>query len=346
MRTRWSLLLVIGTAASAQTVDPFYADDYTLLDLGSVPGVPLPYGGLTFQVHDANLLLIGGSANQNNADIYEVRVSRDGNGSVSGFVCGSAQFFADANGNTGGIDGGLTYGPGDVLFYTTFNDNMVGQIKPGSTAPDRLISLTALGVLPSVGAMMIVPPDFAGAGRLKLGSYNSWRWYDAVLTPAGDGTYDITVNPAHITGTTGPEGIVYVKAGNPGFAADSVLVSEYGANRVSSFEIDANGDPIAATRRTFITDLVGAEGAAIDPVTGDFLFSTFGASARVIRVTGFDAFPACVSDLDGDDIVSLQDLAILLANFGGVGIGDLNGSCLVDLADLAILLADFGMNCP
>lgn len=336
----------VGAAASAQTIDPYYANDYTLTDLGNVPGVPIPYGGLTFQWYDSNLLLIGGSANNLNADIYEIRVSRDANGGVSGFVCGSARFFADAHGITGGIDGGLTYGPADVLFYTSYRDNLVGQILPGTTTPARLVELTHLGVLSSVGAMMIVPPDFAGAGRLKLASYNSWRWYDAELAPAGDGTYDITVTPGWITGTTGPEGIVYVKGGNPGFAVDSVLVSEYGAGRISAFEIDANGDPVAATRRTFISDLNGAEGAAIDRVTGDFLFTTYGASARLIRVTGFDAFPACVSDLNGDDIVSLQDLALLLGNFGGEGIGDLNGSCLVDLADLAILLGDFGTACP
>jgi hypothetical protein len=66
-----------------------------------------------------------------------------------------------------------------------------------------------------------------------------------------------------------------------------VLVSEYGAGRVSAFEVGADGDPILATRRDFVTGLSGAEGAFVDPLTGDFLFSTYGGGNRVIVVRGF-----------------------------------------------------------
>jgi predicted dienelactone hydrolase len=44
------------------------------------------------------------------------------------------------------------------------------------------------------------------------------------------------------------------------------------------------------------------------------------------------------ADLNGDGLVDGADLAILLSNFGGAGIGDLNGDGVVDGADLAILL--------
>ena len=43
---------------------------------------------------------------------------------------------------------------------------------------------------------------------------------------------------------------------------------------------------LTAPGENFITGLSGAEGAFIDPLTGDFLFSTFGGN-RVILVTGF-----------------------------------------------------------
>jgi hypothetical protein len=66
-----------------------------------------------------------------------------------------------------------------------------------------------------------------------------------------------------------------------------MLVSEYGAGQVAAYEVDANGDPIISTRRTFISNLSGADGAFIDPVTGDFLFSTFGSGDRVVVVSGF-----------------------------------------------------------
>jgi hypothetical protein len=66
-----------------------------------------------------------------------------------------------------------------------------------------------------------------------------------------------------------------------------MLVSEYSAGQVAAYAVDAHGDPIVSTRRTFIADLSGADGAYIDPVTGDFLFSTFGNGDRVVVVSGF-----------------------------------------------------------
>ena len=55
---------------------------------------------------------------------------------------------------------------------------------------------------------------------------------------------------------------------------------------------------------------------------------------------------SCPGDLNGDGIVDLADLGILLADFGCVAPGpcpgDLDGDGDTDLADLGILLADFG----
>jgi hypothetical protein len=68
-----------------------------------------------------------------------------------------------------------------------------------------------------------------------------------------------------------------------------MLVSEYSAGQVATYELDANGNPDPASRISFITGLTGAEGAAIDPLTGDFLFSTFGGGDRVVVVKGFAA---------------------------------------------------------
>lgn len=60
--------------------------------------------------------------------------------------------------------------------------------------------------------------------------------------------------------------------------------------------------------------------------------------------------PACLGDLDGDGLVALADLAIVLSNFGssgtaGYAMGDLDCDGDVDLADLAQLLANFGSAC-
>lgn len=58
----------------------------------------------------------------------------------------------------------------------------------------------------------------------------------------------------------------------------------------------------------------------------------------------------CAGDLNGDRVVNLTDLAILLAHFGTQdgatrGEGDLNGDHDVDLSDLASLLSVFGSMC-
>jgi hypothetical protein len=73
---------------------------------------------------------------------------------------------------------------------------------------------------------------------------------------------------------------------------DEMLVSDWSENSISVYNIDEAGNPIPNTRRLFVTDVNGPEGAAIDPLTGDFFFSTFApGNDRVIVVRGFAAPP-------------------------------------------------------
>jgi hypothetical protein len=141
-----------------------------------------------------------------------------------------------------------------------------------------------------------VPAGFGGEGKLKVVTYISGQFYDAAFTADGMGTYNIgpftqvDVDP----GTSGiqnliggPEGFVYIPAGNPLFPSNSMLIAEFASSLIGAYQVDADGNPIANTRRTFVSGLSGAEGAVIDPLTGDFLFSTFGGANEVIRVQGF-----------------------------------------------------------
>lgn len=287
-------LLAVLPSAQAITIDPFYAGSYSFTDLGSVPGLPTRYGGLTFL--DSDTILIGGAANGATGRIHTIDVVRGAGNHITGFT-GSAVAF----GNVGDYnDGGVTFGPGGVLFTSQWPVNKLGQTKPGSTDEDKVIDLAPLGVVASHAAINFVPAGFGGAGRVKLVSWAGGQWYDAALVPDGLGTFDLSgltqidldLGAAGIQVVPGgPEGFVYIAGGNPLFANNTMLISEYSANLVTAYDLDANGNPLVSTRRTFVSGLTGAEGAAIDPITGDFLFSTFGGSNQVIVVQGFNTPP-------------------------------------------------------
>lgn len=280
-----ALLAGASHHAAALTFGVDFAGDYTAASLGSITGLPTNYGGLVFKAGDPSTILIGGAANTANGGLYEVEVTRGAGNHITGL--GSATLIGPAPFN----DGGFAYGPGGVLFSSMWPVNMLQQYLPGSTSPDKTVDLTPLGVASSHSALNFVPTGFAGAGQLKGVSYIGGQFYTFGISPDGNGTFDITSATLETTIGGGPEGFVYIDGANAGFGTDSLLVSEYAAGRVGVYEIDANGNPVVASRRDFITDLTNAEGAAIDPLTGDFLFSTFGAGNEIFLVQGFIAPP-------------------------------------------------------
>src|SRR5262249_36590795 len=155
----------------------------------TVAGLPGHAGGLTFVPGDPSTLLIGGNADSPVAGVYSFKVTRDASKHVTGFT-GTPTLYSSAVGiGTAGIDGGLGFGPGGVLFYTSYPDNSLGEIKPASTlptTPDRQIALTPLGISGgSVGTLAFVPAGFPGAGHLKIAQFGGYgNWYDVVLGAA------------------------------------------------------------------------------------------------------------------------------------------------------------------
>jgi hypothetical protein len=345
------LSLCVGLASvsgQAQVIGEDFECAYRFVDLGTPPGVPSALGGLVFKAGDPDTLLIGGGANQPGAKVYAVPVVRDGDDRIVGFGAAST-VHADAP----NIDGALFYGPGGVLFFSRYSMNQCGQIKPGSTGMDKSVDLSGLGFSGSVGAMTLVPPGFQGAGRLKVLPYNSSIWHDATISADGAGTFDISAPTNSITLGGGPEGIVYVEDGATLFGAESVLISEYSTGRVTAYETDANGDPIPSTQRVFMTGLGGAEGGTRDPVTGDFLFSTFGGGDRVLVVRGFN--PDCTANYNRDCLVDILDFLDFFDDFaaceagpgpcGEVGNADFNGDTFVDILDFLDFFDAFGQGC-
>lgn len=289
-------MALIVSSAQASTIDPLYSGVYTAHDLGLVPGLNLPYGGLTLKHGDPNTLLIGGDANTAAGAIYSIGVTRDANKHITGFT-GVASLYAQGAYN----DGGLTYGPGGVLFAARWPVNQLGESQAGSTTTDKIIDFSAFGTFASgesLSAFNFVPAGIPGAGHMKLVTWVEGQWFDATLTPDGSGTYNLT-NVTNIPGSNlsgGPEGFIYVPAGSPLFPNPTLLVSEFSDDKIVAYDLDANGNPVVASRRVFMDNTTsvgfGPEGAFIDPVTGDFLFSDFVGDPtlnedKVIVVQGF-----------------------------------------------------------
>ncbi len=285
MRFQLTLLSILACTlvpAQAQTVASEFAANYTLTSLGTVPGLPGYYGGLTFENGNPNVLLIGGNANAASGSVYAVNVTRDGDGHITSF--GNATPVSTAP----YIDGGLAYAPDGSLFYTGYSSNLIGQILPGNSTPAVVTNVTTLGVGSSVGSLAFVPEGFGGAGRLIVGSYTTKNLYTMPYSVNMDGTYTLGNTSLLLASAAGIEGIAFVKGGNPGFANDTMLICDYTNYVVTGFDLDSSGN-LTGTSFNFITGLGGAEGAVIDPVTGDFLFSTYSSSSEVVRVSGFSS---------------------------------------------------------
>lgn len=344
-RRAWIFLLVLGCSAAeqagAQTIQAPFDAFYNYFDLADVPGLPTRYGGVTFKLGNPNVLLVGGAANVANGGLYSINLVRGGDNHITGFT-GSATLVAEAAYN----DGGIVYGPGNVLFLSRWPVNELGQQKLGSVVTDKVIAMEPLGGEGSQAALNFVPAGFPGAGKMKLVSYGGGQWSEAQLTPDGTGTYDLsplTVFPdSRLSG--GPEGFFYVPPLSPGFPTRSLMIAEYAAGKIAAYEINGNGDPIVSTRRDFMTGLTGAEGATVDPITGDLLFTTFGGGDRIIVVRGF--VPEIPGDFDVDGDVDGADFVIWQTHFptasGAVlQTGDADNDGDVDGADFVVWQTHF-----
>ncbi|TXS92153.1 tandem-95 repeat protein [Parahaliea maris] len=284
--TSVAVLLAIVTAqplSAAITIQAPFNNTYSAVELGAINGLPQRYGGLTFKPGDPNTILIGGQANDAAGRFYEVPLIRDPvSRKITGFGTPVATGFGANN------DGGVAYHPSGILLYSRYSNNEIGMVARGSHTQDRSVALSTIGVAASPGALTFVPADLNGGGRLKAMSYSGARFYDIEYENDGNGTFRLTAATQTATLTGGPEGMIYLPQGSPEFGAtQTLLVTEYGNNAIAAYQIDAGGNPISSTRRVFLSGLTGGEGAAIDPVTGDFLFSTFGNPNQVVRVEGF-----------------------------------------------------------
>ena len=79
--------------------------------------------------------------------------------------------------------------------------------------------------------------------------------------------------------------------GSPVFPSNSVLIALYwSSGKVVTAPLGLQtAIPILANAQDVLQQLGHADGACMDPVTGDFLFGSFNAQGQLIRVSGFEA---------------------------------------------------------
>jgi hypothetical protein len=272
---------------------PAFAGLYTVHDLGPVPGVPNPLGGTVIKSTDQNTLLVAGGSESASGAIYAIGVERDPCGQISGFVGTATQVAA-----TPYVDANLTYVGDDLLLYTEWPQNHLSQLAGAAAAPDRRTDLATVGLAATdsgPGGLGRVPPGLASAGELRLVTWPGGRWAHVATTPDGN-LIEIANVTEQLALPNEPGGFAYVPAGSPGFANQSVIVAEWRfdstLDRVAVYEVDQMGDPIVGTRQEFFSKFPRPWGAYFEPVTGDYLFLSWGTGMdRVYVVRGFVAPP-------------------------------------------------------
>jgi hypothetical protein len=196
----------------------------------------------------------------------------------------------------------------------------------------REIALLMLNNLGSE-AMVSYSNVRGGEGAVYVGQDCTLEW--------GDGNIDM---PPLFADPDGPDddpntfgdNDYRLSAGSPCIdAADNEAVP------ADTLDLDGDGD----TEEPIPFDLDGNPRFVEDPDTDDT-----GNGVPPIVDMGAYEFPFCFGDLDGDDDIDWEDLALLLSNYGTTSgavysDGDLDRDGDVDLTDLAGLLAVYGTAC-
>jgi hypothetical protein len=281
MKSSVTICLFLAAPVAAQTVVPPLNAHYSVRVVGPIASQFGGYGGITLKHNDPNVLLY---APYPATTIYAVPVTRDAMGHIESF--GTATVHATLS---SGADGGLAYGPNNVLFHTSYPNNLVGQILPGSASTNRTLDLTQLSggtMSGSVGGCTFVPPGYPGAGQFKVISWSTGDWRSVGLTPEPGGTFAGTSISGPLLLGGGPEGIVYPSNGSTAWPDHTrVLVADWNDGKVRAYTVDSNGDPILGTDVVVIDNVPSVGGGTVDPLTGDVLF-TYGAYLAQLRQGG------------------------------------------------------------
>jgi hypothetical protein len=239
---------------------------------------------------DQDTLLIAGDTETPQGALYSIKLKRDACGHILGWN-GSATKVA----STPYVDANLLYTKNNLLFYSEWPNYTLGQILPNSSMPDRETNLQSLGMGGGgTGGIGFVPGYLPPAGKMRGVTWPDGWWYHIDLAANGN-LFNVTLlTKTAVTLPGGPGGFAYVPPGSPVFANHSVIMAEWSVDKVATYAIDNDGDPLPNTRVEFFTAFPKPWGAYFDRVSGDYLFLTWGAANppdRVFVVRGFAVPP-------------------------------------------------------
>ena len=278
------------------------------------------------------------------ADQYSLTVNVTGQGTVA----------LDPN------DGTYTYGQNVTLTanaepgwtFDHWEGDLTGSTNPDSILMDGSKTVTAVFVVDQYSLTVNV----TGQGTVALDPNDGTYTYgqNVTLTANAEPGWMFDHWEGDLTGSTNPDALLMdgPKTVTAVFVADqySLTVNVTGQGTVA---LDPNDGTYTYGQNVTLT--ANAEpGWMFDHWEGDLTGSD---NPNALLITGpltvtavFVVDQPCIGDLDGDNTVGLEDLQILLANYGVLSDaqyedGDLDGDGDVDLSDVQSLLSHYGMTC-
>jgi len=268
--------------------------------------------------------------------------------------------------NTGTFTTSLAVHPSRGFLYA--GDSNVNRIYVFRTESDgSLTPLQSVGTGSTYPLGVSVSPD--GNKLYAFGGISTGGHAILGYSIAADGTLTaMGGTPFYSPGSSPKDGtfardasVLFVGHGTDATARSFLIDYETGQLTYTGYSFDVGiqgelGDLMVLDDYLLITDnFYGATGLYCFDILPDGGFTQNGGlvSSQGIGPREIAGWSPCVGDIDGDRIVDLADLSLLLASYGLCagdpgfsGAADLDGDGCVTLADLATLLAHYGQSCP
>jgi hypothetical protein len=238
-------------------------------------------------------------------------------------------------GNGASVGGGMSAGSGTSVINCTFVGNQALRLAPGGMGGWGG-GMSAGTTTPVVNCTFANNSSFAiGGGVVGGAGIQGGAIRNCVLW---SNTPDQVDSPGSVSYSDVQGGF----AGVGNINIDPLFVDAANGNlrlSVGSPCIDA-GDPA----------FVPLPDAELDPDGRIRVWDGNGDSVARVDMGAYEFGAPFFGDLNGDCVIDLDDLTVLLAHYGTLSgatyfDGDLDGNSDVDLSDLALLLSRFGMSC-